>query len=734
MLSLREERLDKLDSGLERLIRLQGSDPGFYILALHAFIESFLREVFPPPTRDEDGFSWLLQAFREFLVANAARYIQGLDVLGLIRAQHAVTNDVRHRFGTADAEEACAATQHLRRFCTLAGLDGLRNLPRLLEALKAWEERRCAAEVVKELKETGFKLLMAKREKDALVGRIKELENAEEQLRHLREQKKLVEAKLAETEEAKERKDAKVDALRAELNARKLALENEQKIHQEKLKELASARDYLNSLSRVTIYTRTRFDYDRTVTRLTKEQEKVLGQIQPGSDFLVKGSAGTGKTLVLLKAVEKVKGKEAGSLGMDLGESVALLTYTISLVKYDRYLSELISGENPADRVGTADAFFREKLELLEPGAEVDYKAAETLAAKYPVEGLTDKELAAEAESFVWGNDVSRESYTDGMIERKGMKTALRAEQRKAVWTSLEAMASEMEANRKYSKNYSRVKLIRYAEAHPEDERLRSTDFIFIDEAQDLSAADLKFLKLCARRSVVLAGDSDQSIYQPGFTYSRAGIDIQGRTRILRTNFRNTTELQRIAERYRSTMPGWDPENQPEAFRLGPPPEHYSAKERRDLLDLLLARFDVFVKHLSYDPENICIVAPLNEDLVEIKQLLEAKGYPAADVKAMDFDFSSRGVVRLSTMHSSKGLDFPVVLLFLHRLPYTGGVWDEESLDKMGRNLVYVAITRAMDHLNVFTSERTTNKAILDLVEAFGAEEENSQRGKEFEV
>ena len=209
-------------------------------------------------------------------------------------------------------DEANSATHNLKRFCSLAGLDGFRNLPKLLEALKAWEEKRCAAEVLKELTETGFKLVLARQERTALVGRIKELEEAEEQYKHVREQKRIVEARLAETEEAKDRKDEKVDALRAELNAQKLSYEEKQKELNERLTDLSSAKDYLASLSRVTVYTRTRFDYERSVTRLTKEQEKVLGQISPGSDFLVKGSAGTGKTLVLLKAIEKVKGRGLG--------------------------------------------------------------------------------------------------------------------------------------------------------------------------------------------------------------------------------------------------------------------------------------------------------------------------------------------------------------------------------------------------------------------------------------
>ena len=86
MLTVREDHRERLDACLERLVRLQGSDPGFYVLALHAFLEGFLRDLFPPPTKEEDSFYWLLDSFRDYLVTRANRFLPGLETLGSSRA------------------------------------------------------------------------------------------------------------------------------------------------------------------------------------------------------------------------------------------------------------------------------------------------------------------------------------------------------------------------------------------------------------------------------------------------------------------------------------------------------------------------------------------------------------------------------------------------------------------------------------------------------------------------
>ena len=72
-------------------------------------------------------------------------------------------------------------------------------------------------------------------------------------------------------------------------------------------------------------------------------------------------------------------------------------------------------------------------------------------------------------------------------------------------------------------------------------------------------------------------------------------------------------------------------------------------------------------------------------------------------------------MLRLSTLHSSKGMDFPVVLLYLPSLP-AGAEYDEKASESLARNLIYVAMTRAMDNLNVFVMEDAKERAVTELL------------------
>ena len=70
-----------------------------------------------------------------------------------------------------------------------------------------------------------------------------------------------------------------------------------------------------------------------------------------------------------------------------------------------------------------------------------------------------------------------------------------------------------------------------------------------------------------------------------------------------------------------------------------------------------------------------------------------------------------------STLHSSRGLDFPVVLPYLPSLP-TRGECDEKASESLARNLIYVAISRAMDKLKLFVIEEARERAAQELVGA----------------
>jgi hypothetical protein len=106
----------------------------------------------------------------------------------------------------------------------------------------------------------------------------------------------------------------------------------------------------------------------------------------------------------------------------------------------------------------------------------------------------------------------------------------------------------------------------------------RNLDMAFVDESQDLTAADLKALKLVCSRGVIMAGDAGQAIYGLGSLYNRAGIDISGRTKILRTDFRTTCPIHDLAAKYRELC-GPDLEGEivtTHAFCEGPPPARSS--------------------------------------------------------------------------------------------------------------------------------------------------------------
>ena len=398
---------------------------------------------------------------------------------------------------------------------------------------------------------------------------------------------------------------------------------------------------------------------------------------------------------------------------------MALLTYTTTLVKYDRYLASVLRTAGVDDLISTADTFFLARLRRVDPRVRVDYTIVAKLAASLNgTEFLTNTELATELEDFLFANAVTREEYIDNVVLRRGMRQPLSAQQRALVWGVRARVIDEMQRAGIVSKNWSRMLLIEHLEKTPGDPAVCDVDLAYVDESQDLTAVDLKALKMMTRRGLALAGDAGQTIYGVGSPYRRAGIDISGRTRVLRTSFRTTCPIQEAADRYRALTRREEEEPNPQAFREGPVPELYTAATRDEMDRLLLARVALFVDTLGYDPENVTVLAPTRGDVARIGQLLSRAGRTVANIHDEGFAFSQAGAVRLSTLHSSKGLDFPVVLLYLPGLPAQGD-YDEAAGDTLARNLIYVAMTRAMDSLSVFTMAAPAEKPLADLVAVF---------------
>jgi len=693
------------------LQRLQGlietGGPG-YVLGLHAFVEDRIREALAGGSA---GFSKLLAAFGAHLEARGSSG-DDLRVLARIGAEHAAAREAARSSLPLDTEEARAATHNFLRFCALCGIQS-----EALDPFRAfrdgWARKVPAVAPGSPLDDARSEIIFAQPDTRSLLAQTHQWTRDRQRLAE-------VEGELIRIAAALEKeRSPELERDRGELQRQKAEIE----------KKLAGYHDldlYVRHVRRFSLYTRTRMDYERSVMELTPEQAEAVEALRPGRDFLIRGGAGTGKTIVLLHALRALRRARETELPLRPGQRILFLTYTTTLVKYDRYVAGILR-ERADDLILTADSFFQSKLAARGRSERVDYAVISRLAAKLNSTGfLTDPELAVELEDFLFGGLVSRREYVEDMIPRRGMKQPLTAAQRAVVWEIREKAAAEMEHDGILSRNFSRVKIIEELEARPEDLSLRDLDVALVDESQDLSAADLRALKLMTQRGLILAGDAGQSIYGVSSPYRRAGVDIVGRSRVLRTSFRNTRPIQELADAYRSLSAREDDEGVgATAFRDGPAPELYTAATRGELARLLLRKAALFIDRLGYDPENITVLAPTRTDIATLADLLGHAGYRHANIRDEEFSFTEEKTIRLSTLHSSKGLDFPVVLLYLPVLPPRGELDDRAAAERV-RNLVYVAMTRAMDNLNVFTlegdHEGQQEEPLQDLVRAMRAQ------------
>ena len=702
-----------------RLSLLGGRPDGdpLLILDFHDFIEAYVREKLPELDTDTD-FADLLRAFSRRLRARG-RSPEDLRTMSRLLQEHDVL--LRHGTGAGmlDPEETRAARYNFLKFCEICGIETLVT-DALSPSLAAWKERRAAPGQGSERARLQYALLDSQEENAALLARSVEWARDRKRLAELDGEVLRLGAereRAVERGEAGRQRAAAVNGELEECARQKAAI----------AARLESNRDldeYVQNVRRYSLYTRTRMDYERGVMQLTAEQQEAVSAVRPGRDFLIRGGAGTGKTIVLLHALGSIVRAMRGELALGPGARILFLTYTNTLVKYDRYVAEILR-EIDADRlIRTADSFFQDRLTLLGRRQRIDYGVVGRLAATLNTTGfLSTQELAVEIEDFLFANLVSRGEYVEERIPRRGMRQPLSTGQREVVWNLRQKVVETMEHDGVLSRNYSRAVLIDRLEKDPGDPALTDLDFAFVDESQDLTAADLRALKLMSRRGLIMAGDTGQSIYGVSSPYRRAGVEIAGRTRVLHSSFRNTVPIQEIADAYRA-LSGLEEEegSGAVAFRDGPAPELYTAGTRAELAHLLLRKTALFIDTLGYDAENIAILAPTKTDLATIGDDLGHAGYRYANIRDEEFSFKETGTVRLSTLHSSKGLDFAVVLLYLPALPPRGD-FDERAGQGIVRNLLYVAMTRAMDNLNVFTLEGAHDgqqeEPLQDLVRVF---------------
>jgi superfamily I DNA/RNA helicase len=253
-------------------------------------------------------------------------------------------------------------------------------------------------------------------------------------------------------------------------------------------------------------------------------------------------------------------------------------------------------------------------------------------------------------------------------------------------------------------------------------------DFTVVDEAQDISAAHLRlFAALGGGRpnALFFAGDLGQRIFQQPFSWKALGVDIRGRSRTLRVNYRTSHQIRTQADRLLGpAMTDVDGNNEDRSDTIsvfnGPPPTIYSLKSPSEEIKTV-GNWLAEQAKAGVMPHEFGVFVRSEAELDRAKAAAKEAGLA---FKVLDENVETTyGHVSITTMHLAKGLEFRAVAVMAcddeiiplqERIETVGDDADLKEVYDTERQLLYVACTRARDHLLV-TGVTPTSEFLDDL-------------------
>ena len=451
--------------------------------------------------------------------------------------------------------------------------------------------------------------------------------------------------------------------------------------------------------------------WDQWIVFLHPEQRRIVERDYNGP-ARVAGSAGTGKTVVALhRAVHLARThRDARILLATFSEALAVVLRVrlTRLISSEPRLAERIevhSMSGIARRLHEANLGAPNLIDADELREVVD-------RARSEVEGHRFSSTFVRAE---WSNVVDAwqietwEDYRD--VARLGRKTRLAEKQRAVLW-SMFLKVREALAERAL---LTECGMFRRLERHLSEAAHTPFEYCVIDEAQDIGVAELRLLSVLGGNrpnGLFFAGDLGQRIFQTPFSWRSLGVDVRGRSRILRVNYRTSHQIRRQADRLLpSALADVDGVTEQRGGTIsvfnGPEPL-VSVLASADEESTCIAEWLQARRNEGYEPHEIGVFVRSDAELERAVTSIQDAGLSVARLSAQPGGVS--GSVAVGTMHLAKGLEFRAVVVAAcddEVLPLQSrieNIADEADLEEVydtERHLLYVACTRARDRLLV---------------------------------
>ncbi|MGH2516188.1 MAG: 3'-5' exonuclease, partial [Ktedonobacterales bacterium] len=239
-------------------------------------------------------------------------------------------------------------------------------------------------------------------------------------------------------------------------------------------------------------------------------------------------------------------------------------------------------------------------------------------------------------------------------------------------------------------------------------------DHLLVDESQDFDAAQLLLLVRSARRTVTLVADEAQKIYRTPSVFESLGLAFDVRAnknvKLLRLSFRTTRQIFDLARPL--ILDERDPTEaaQPQCDGLVPRLHVLQDASKEESHAVWLA----VEEWRGCDTGVVALLVRSWEAADRLETLLKAQDVPVERIVREQGSALTPGI-KLTTLHSAKGLEFDSVILFQVTegvLPANPAEYhvemqhdDEAEFLASERRLLYVGMTRARHTLHMTCTE-----------------------------
>lgn len=308
----------------------------------------------------------------------------------------------------------------------------------------------------------------------------------------------------------------------------------------------------------------------------------------------------------------------------------------------------------------------------------------------------------------------SRQEYF--RARRIGRGTPLTRKQRAKIWPVFEEMRLQLHQNGLMAIEDAVFTVIDMIE---EGAVLPPYEAAVVDEAQDLGTETLQLIRMLVgeerKNDLMIVGDAHQRIYGRRPALSHSGINIRGRGRKLRVNYRTTEQIRRMATAVLEDIEvddldeGNDPATDYRSLTYGKEPLlkgfDTNAEEEKWVVDQIGRLLEE-----GFETRDICVVGRIKSEYERVGQALESRGIETLAISRDSGDDQAHPGIRLANMHRVKGLEFKIVFLVgirEGRVPLDYAMSDtSDPVEKRNRALteralLHVASTRAAQSLYV---------------------------------